>query len=439
MNELHSTDIEREIIGAMLMEPDCIGDVQAIVGIDDFFCLMERKTFEQIGIALSRNEPPDFALIADRLEREAPRGDWLSYLATLMRNTPSAANAAAYATRAKEYSTLRKLHRAGVEIAQVCIDPSLDVSGKIAKAQQSVFDLTTLEGPRGPKQARHAALEWWADMEAAAQSEKGFVGLSTGFPDLDNRILGMGRGDMILIAGRPGTGKTAFALNVAMANVNNGKTILYFSLEMAGRQLMGRIASAQTWTPYASILSARLTEDQQHAVTQFVAQIKGMPLHIDDQAGLHINDIAARCRAFRQKRPLDLIVIDHIGLVKGEGGAKYERSSYVSNRTKELAREMDCPVIALTQMNRAIDSRADKTPVLSDLRDTGSLEEDADMVMFLHSPAEGKVELIAAKLRKGKIGSEWLDKRLDVMRLVTGQPYYAPPPERTYKRRGVEL
>lgn len=439
MSELHSTDIEREIIGAMLMEPDCIGDVQAIVGDEDFYGLMERKTFEQIRVALSRGEPADFALIADRLEQESPRGDWFTYLATLMRNTPSAANVAAYATRVREYSTLRKLHRAGVEITRVCVDPSIDVAGKIAKAQQSAFELTTLEGPRGPKQARHAALEWWADMEAAAQSETGFVGLSTGFHDLDRRILGMGRGDMILLAGRPGTGKTALALNIGMANVNAAKTMLYFSLEMAGRQLMGRIASAQTWTPYDSILSAQLTEDQQSAVTQFVAQIKGMPLHIDDQAGLHIHDIAARCRAFRQKHPLALIVIDHIGLVKGDGGTKYERASYVSNRTKELAREMDCPVIALTQMNRAIDSRADKTPVLSDLRDTGSLEEDADVVMFLHSPAESKVELIAAKLRKGQTGSVWFDKRLDVMRLIPGQPYYPPPPEKTYARRSMDL
>ncbi len=362
-------------------------------------------------------------------------------LAEIMRNTTSAANVVNYAVRVEEYATLRKLDAAGRQVCHSCRDPDYSVQDKIANAQNAVLAITRMSGPRGPKQAAQAAIEWWDTVCQAAESHTGFLGISTGFHSLDQRILGMAPGEMIVVAGRPGAGKTALALNVAMNVVNRGQNVVFYSLEMAQRELMGRIASAETSIPYEDILRARLTQDQQSTLTAFVPRIKQMPLHIDDDATVHINDIRARSRAMAQREKIDLIIIDYLQLANGDGKSKYEKVTDVSRGIKLLAREIDCPVIALSQLNRESTKR-NGPPDLADLRDSGAIEQDADSVWFLHSPDEYKTELIVAKLRKGRTGSEWFDKRLDIMRLVPGASYIPPPqPEKPFsnKRRSFDL
>ena len=441
MSELYNPHYEQSVIGAILCDAPLINDVAALVTAESFYDVDCRRVFTAMQDLLDAGQPIDFMTVADRLEALYPSSEpWLTKTMTLAAHTLGA-NVEEYAKAVAGYAMLRKLHGAGQEVCRSCFDPALDLQEKIAKAQQAVTDVVRISGPRGPKQAIHAAREWWASMELAAESESGILGLSTGFHGVDQRVLGLSRGEMIVLAGRPGAGKTAFALNIAMNVVNRGGLVLFFSLEMAAREQIGRIASAETGIPYEDILRGRMTGDNQRVLNSFVAKIRDMPLHIDDDACVHINDIRARSRALAQKNNIDLIVIDYLQLANGDGKSKYEKVTDVSRGIKLLAREIDCPVMALSQLNRSGATRADKTPDLSDLRDSGAIEQDADSVWFLHPHPEEKVELIIGKLRKGKIGSEWFDKRLDIMRLVPGAPYYAPPTEKPFaqKRRAMDL
>jgi replicative DNA helicase len=439
--ELHNKSFEQSVIGGLLIDPAMFADVRGIVTCFDFYNEECRSAFEAMIKLADQNQIFDFMVIADELEKTFPTGKWLTNLATIQRNTPSAANVVNYAVRVEEYATLRKLDAAGRQVCHSCRDPDYSVQDKIANAQNAVLAITRMSGPRGPKQAAQAAIEWWDTVCQAAESHTGFLGISTGFHSLDQRILGMAPGEMIVVAGRPGAGKTALALNVAMNVVNRGQNVVFYSLEMAQRELMGRIASAETSIPYEDILRARLTQDQQSTLTAFVPRIKQMPLHIDDDATVHINDIRARSRAMAQREKIDLIIIDYLQLANGDGKSKYEKVTDVSRGIKLLAREIDCPVIALSQLNRESTKR-NGPPDLADLRDSGAIEQDADSVWFLHSPDEYKTELIVAKLRKGRTGSEWFDKRLDIMRLVPGASYIPPPqPEKPFsnKRRSFDL
>lgn len=443
MSELFNHDFEANIIGGLLIDEESWPTVASIVRADSFHNPEFAAVFEAIQHLTNDSQPIDFVLIADLLEKTNPTGRWLQTLATIARNTPTTANISVYCQRLEEYALLRKLDAAGRQVCQSCRDPNYTLQDKIANAQNSMLGITRMTGPRGPKQAAKAALEWWDTVCQAAESHTGFLGLSTGFHALDQRILGMAPGEMIVLAGRPGAGKTALALNVAMNVVNRGHSVVIYSLEMAQRELIGRIASSETSIPYTDILRAKLTRDQESALTAFVPRIKQIPLHIDDDATVHINDIRARSRAMAQKQKIDLIIIDYLQLANGDGKSKYEKVTDVSRGIKLLAREIDCPVIALSQLNRESTKR-NGPPDLADLRDSGAIEQDADSVWFLHSPDQYKTELIIAKLRKGQTGSEWFDKRLDVMRLVPGSPYIPPPPpekpkQYANKRKGMDI
>lgn len=440
MSELFNHDFEGNVIGGVLIDPDVWPTVASIVSADSFHNAEYAATFAAIRHLTDDQQPIDFSIVADLLEKTHPSGQWLQMLATLARNTPTTANITAYCQHLEEYALLRKLDAAGRQVCYSCRDPNFSLQDKIANAQNAVLGITRMTGPRGPKQAAQAAIEWWDTVCQAAGSQTGFLGLSTGFSSLDQRVLGLAPGEMIVLAGRPGAGKTALALNVAMNVVNRGHSVVIYSLEMAQRELMGRIASAETSIPYEDILRARLTQDQQSALTAFVPRIKQMPLHIDDDATVHINDIRARSRAMAQREKIDLIIIDYLQLANGDGKSKYEKVTDVSRGIKLLAREIDCPVIALSQLNRESTKR-NGPPDLADLRDSGAIEQDADSVWFLHSPDQYKTELLVAKLRKGQTGSEWFDKRLDIMRLVPGAAYLPTPPEQklfSSKRRGME-
>lgn len=443
MSELFNHDFEANIIGGLLIDEESWPTVASIVRADSFHNPEFAAVFEAIQHLTNDSQPIDFVLIADLLEKTTPTGRWLQTLATLARNTPTTANISVYCQKVEDYLMLRKLDAAGRQVCRSCHDPDYDLQDKIANAQNAMLGITRMTGPKGPKQAVRAALEWWASVELAAESSTGFLGLSTGFHSLDQRILGLAAGEMIVLAGRPGAGKTALALNVAMNVVNRGHSVVIYSLEMAGRELMGRIASAETQIPYENILRARLTRSEESTLTQFILRIKTLPLHIDDDATVHINDIRARSRAMAQKQKIDLIIIDYLQLANGDGKSKYEKVTDVSRGIKLLAREIDCPVIALSQLNRESTKR-NGPPDLADLRDSGAIEQDADSVWFLHSPDQYKTELIIAKLRKGQTGSEWFDKRLDIMRLVPGSPYIPPPPpekpkQYANKRKGMDI
>lgn len=416
MGELFNFEFEQSVIGSILLDPDLYTQIAAFLSVDAFGDQTCGAVFATAAKLVDRGEPIDFLTIADDLEKRTASGDWTARLGSIMRNTPSTANAEAYAQAVAGYAQVRKLHRVGQEICKACFDADSDISEKIASAQQSVMSVLSLEASRGPRHAVEAARAWWAAVEAASKSDDGIMGVKTGYGHLDARLKGLRESELIIIAARPGKGKTVAALNISAATFNRRKNVLFFSLEMSGGELMGRIASSETQIPYNELQRGWLTDGQRIANNDFMSRIKGLTFWIDDSPGLRIDEIRARARAMSAKQKLDLIVVDYLQLVKGVGENENIKVNSVSTGLKEMAKELRCPVVALSQLNREVDKRLGQRPILSDLRGSGGIEQDADIIIFISEPCEGKTLFETAKHRRGVTGEEYFDRAFDVMR-----------------------
>lgn len=436
---LYNQTFEQAVIGGLLIDPELLADVRGLVASADFHDQGCQLVFETMCKLADQNQVIDFMVVADELEKVAPRGTWLMDLATLQRNTPSTANLAAYTNGVAEYATLRKLHDAGQEVCRTCFDPELQTSEKIARAQQSVLDLLNVKGRKGPKSAKEALSEWYQHLEYCHESQGGLTGISTGFADLDEMTHGLHGGELDILAARPGKGKTVIALNITAACLRAGLRVLFFSLEMQARELVGRLASNMTGTFYRSIQTADLDELQWSNLTNFVTSVRESGLFVDDDGDVSIADIRARARSQAAKTGVDLVIVDYLQLVNGTGENETIKVGSVSRGLKAMAKELNCPVIALSQLNRGIEQRTDSRPRLSDLRQSGQIEQDADAVMFLHRHDDHHTELIVEKLRHGQPGSVWLEPKFHFMRFVPGAPYVQPAPDKKFAKRGMEL
>lgn len=436
---LYNEHFETAVIGGLLIDPELFPDVRGMVSAKDFRNEACALAFETMCKLADANQTIDFMVVADELEKVVPRGTWLMDLATLQRNTPSTANLAAYTNGVAEYSTLRRLHDAGQEVCRTCFDPNLQTSEKIARAQQSVLDLMNLKGRKGPKTAKEALSEWYQHLEYCHDSQGGLTGVSTGFVELDDMTHGLHGGELDIIAARPGQGKTVIALNITATMLRAGLRVLFFSLEMQARELIGRLASNMTGTFYRNIQTADLDQNQWSNLTSFVSSVRESGLFVDDDGDLTIADMRARARAQAAKTGVDLVVVDYLQLVSGPGENETIKVGNVSRGLKAMAKELDCPVIALAQLNRSIEQRTDSTPRLSDLRQSGQIEQDADAVMFLHRHDEHHTELIVEKLRHGQPGSVWLRPQFHLMRFVPGEPVVAQVVEKKFAKKGVGI
>lgn len=436
---LHNEHFEAAVIGGLLIDPGMLSDVRALVNAFDFWHDGCRAVFETMCKLADANQAVDFMLVADELEKNDPRGTWLRELAVIQRNTPSAANLEAYARNVSEYAVLRKLHGAGQEVCRSCFDPALAPGEKIARAQQYVLDLMKLKGRKGPKSAKEALSEWYQHLEYCHESQGGLTGHSTGFAELDEMTHGLHCGELDIIAARPGQGKTVIALNIAATMLRAGLRVLFFSLEMQARELIGRLASNMTGTFYRNIQTADLDQEQWANLTNFVTRVRDSGLFVDDDGDVTIADIRARARSQAAKTGVDLVIVDYLQLVNGSGENETIKVGSVSRGLKAMAKELDCPVIALAQLNRGIEQRTDARPRLSDLRQSGQIEQDADAVMFLHRHDEHHTELVVEKLRHGQPGSVWLSPQFHFMRFMPGQPFMAPVQENKFAKRGVGL
>jgi replicative DNA helicase len=429
MADLFNGDFETSVIGGLLIDPHMLADIRAMLTPSDFYDHGCRAVYETICTIADRCAPVDFMTVADDLEKSAPRGTWLADLALLQRNTPSAANIAGYAAGVAEYSTLRKLHNAGQDVCRACFEPSMTTSEKIARAQQSVLDLINVKGRKGPKTAKEALTEWHKHLEYCHDSQGGLTGISTGLEALDEMTFGLHGGELDILAARPGCGKTVLALNISAACLRAGLKVLFFSLEMQARELVGRMASNMTGTFYRNLQTADLCQEQWSRVTNFVATMRDSGLFIDDDGDVSIADIRARARSQASKTGVDLVIVDYLQLVGGVGENETIKVGSVSRGLKAMAKELDCPVIALSQLNRGLESRTDPRPKLSDLRQSGQIEQDADMVMFLHKHDDRHTELIVEKLRHGQPGSVWLEPQFHIMRFIPGKPFIPEAPK----------
>ncbi|MBR0567825.1 replicative DNA helicase [Azoarcus sp. L1K30] len=420
----HSLEAEQSLIGGILLDNSAWERVADLVNEADFYRDDHRRIFRQISKLIDFGKPADVVTVFESLEKlgEAEQSGGLAYLAEIANNTPSAANIRRYAEIVRERAILRKLVAVGDNIAASALSPSgKDAKMLLDEAEARVFEIAEA-GARNTtgfqviqpilKQVVDRVQELY-DRDSASE----VTGVPSGFADLDDKTSGLQPSDMIIVAGRPAMGKTTFALNVAEhVAVEARLPVAIFSMEMPGTQLATRFIASVGRIDMQKIRSGRLTDDDWQRLTVAMGKLYDAPLYIDETPGLNPIDLRARARRLaRQCGRLGLIVIDYLQLMTGTRDSDNRASelSEISRSVKSLAKELHVPIIALSQLNRSLEQRPNKRPVMSDLRESGAIEQDADIIMFIYrdevynpdSPDKGTAELIIGKHRNGPTGT----------------------------------
>lgn len=418
MTELFHIESEQSVLGGLLIDPKAFDRID-FLSESDFYREDHRVIYRNIALMLAERQPVDVVTVAESLKSAGVPEDYigLAYLGELAMNTPSASNIKRYAEVVRNKRGLRDLLDASAQIAEIAQgESSLSAEERIDQAEGIIYALS-MQREIQTEEAKVIGsflAEVVEDIQARFDNDGAIIGLPTGFIDLDEKTCGLQGGDLIIVAGRPSMGKTAFALNVA-ENVaaNQGKPALVFSMEMSRKQLAERSLASLGGVSMNSIRSGKQIEFDR--LSHAVGKLHKAPLHIDDTPALTITQMRSRARRVSRKTGLSLIVVDYIQLARGDigkGGSREQEVSSVSRGLKALAKEFNCPVIALSQLNRKVDDRADKRPMMSDLRDSGAIEQDADVILMMYrdeyynpnSPDKGTAEIIIGKQRMGETG-----------------------------------
>ncbi len=413
---LFNHDFENSIIGAIITDGSCLFEAMPYITAKSFTQFNCEKAY---GAALDLDKNAvaiDVITLSDHLEKYYPDTDWILWLAEISKNCYVTKNVVHYAKAVREYHDLRSLLNAGREIVETCNDEDMKLGEKIDMAQQAILDLQTNE-TTDPVLSNELLKEFVDHIEDCQKHGGGLTGIPTGFPQLDEACHGLHGGELIILAARPGMGKTNLALNISSNMINQDKGVLFFSLEMTRNQIMGRLCAARSMLDYNRVLKANFSNDEYQYFTEFVGTMKQTNFAIDDRAGLTVAEIRGKARKHKMRYGLDMIVIDYLQLIEGTGESETVIVSNISKALKRLAKDLDVPVIALSQLNRNLESRADRRPIPSDLRQSGSIEQDADIIIFLYRdavynkgcPAPHLAEMIIAKLRHGQCQTITLD------------------------------
>ncbi|MCZ6830253.1 MAG: replicative DNA helicase [Gammaproteobacteria bacterium] len=416
----HSIEAEQSVLGGLLLSNNAWDAVAELVNANDFYRADHRLIFRQVARLMEDSEPVDVITLSDTLnangELEAAGG--LAYLAELAKNTPSAANIRAYAQVVRERSALRHLIQAAQDIAETGFNPEgRSAAELIDMAERQIMQISE-QGPKagGPQAVNPLLTRAVERIDELYSSGGDITGLSTGFADLDVMTSGLQKSDLIIVAGRPSMGKTAFAMClVENAVLNQQKPILVFSLEMPADQLIVRMLSSIGRINQSRIRNGKLEQDDWPRLSTAVSKLKDVPLYIDDTPALSPTEMRSRARRIaREHGELGMIMVDYMQLMQVTGFTEGRTAevSEISRNMKALAKEFMCPVVALSQLNRSLEGRPNKRPVNSDLRESGSLEQDADVILFIYrdevynedSPDKGVSEIIIGKQRNGPTG-----------------------------------
>jgi len=405
---------EQSVLGAMLMSKDAIADVIEFVKGRDFYRPAHEVIFDAIINLYGRGEPADPVTIADQLGKlgDLQRAGGHIYLADLLSSVSIAANAGYYADIVREKAVLRRLVEASVRIAQMGYQAAGDVDDIVDAAQQALYEVSEGKASDDYKPLSLLIEPTIDEIEAIGARGGGMAGVPTGFAELDELTNGLHGGQMIIVAARPAMGKSTIALDFARsAAIKHRLTTAFFSLEMSQTEIVMRLLSAEAGVALNHIRNGKMTDEDWQRVVNKTVQISEAPLYIDDSPNLTMMEIRAKARRLKQRHDLKMVVIDYMQLMTS--GKKVESRqlevSEFSRQIKLLAKELEIPVVALSQLNRGPEQRTDKRPMLSDLRESGSLEQDADMVILLHrddaydreSKRAGEADLIVAKHRNG--------------------------------------
>ena len=417
----HSVEAEQSVLGGLMLANKAWDDVMDRIAEGDFYRNEHRLIFSVLRDLSNQDKPLDVVTVTEALENRGLLEDagGLAYLAELANNTPSAANILAYVDIVRERSVLRRLIKVSGNIADSAYFPKGRRSAELLdQAEREVFEIAEqgakTTGPQAVKDVLAAVVEKIALLH---ESNDPLTGVSTGYKELDKMTSGLQKGDLIIVAGRPSMGKTSFAMNLAEnALMKDDLPVLVFSMEMPAESIVQRMLSSLGRVDQTVVRSGKLTEDDWPRLTSAMNLIQDRKLLIDDTPALSPNEIRARARrvARDHKGELGLILVDYLQLMQVPGQAnRVEEISEISRSLKALAKEMKVPVIALSQLNRGLEQRTDKRPVMSDLRESGAIEQDADIIMFIYRDevynpdnveSKGIAEIIISKQRNGPIG-----------------------------------
>ncbi len=417
----HSIDGEQSVLGGLMLDNSYWDTVSGLVSAADFYRKDHRLIFEAMMALTEKNEPMDVVTLSESLDNhnKLDAAGGLAYLSELANNTPTASNIKAYATIVHERATLRQLIQVSHEISDSCFNPEGRAGHELLDdAERKVFQIAEARPktgePMGVKELLSKAVN---RIDELSQSGGGITGLSTGFTDLDNLTSGLQPSDLVIVAGRPSMGKTTLAMNLVESAVIGGdKPVLVFSMEMPGDSLMMRMLASLGRIDQGKVRTGQLTDDDWPRLTSAINLLHEKLLFIDDTPALTPTDMRSRARRIvREHGSLGLIAIDYLQLMRVAGSSENRvgEISEISRSLKALAKEFECPIIALSQLNRSLEQRPNKRPIMSDLRESGAIEQDADVIMFIYrdevynedSPDRGRAEIIIGKQRNGPIGT----------------------------------
>lgn len=415
----HSIEAEQSVIGSMLMDREAIITSMEILGADDFYQHQYGVMFESMVELFNEGKPVDLVTLQDRLKEKdvPPEVSSLDFVRDIITTVPTSANVRSYAVIVHEKAILRRLIRLNDDISNNCYLGRDSLENILADTEKRVFDLLQSRDSRELVPIRQVVLDVLEKVEAASRTKETVTGVPTGFVDLDYMTSGFQPSDLILLAARPSMGKTAFVLNIVdYVAVRKNIPCLVFSLEMSKEQLVNRMLSAESGVDTQKLRTGNLNDSEWDAVVEAVGRIGGSNMIIDDTPGITVSEIRSKCRKMKLEHGLGMVIIDYLQLMSGSGKNSENRQqeiSEISRSLKALAREIQAPVVALSQLSRACETRSDHRPMLSDLRESGAIEQDADIVMFLYrddyynkdSEVKDMAEVIIAKQRNGPIGT----------------------------------
>lgn len=438
----HSIESEHSVIGALIKDAFVFDRVADLLTAADFYDLGHQMIYTTIADMIETGSVVDIVTIAERLgDDKLKRIGGLSYLVQIAQSVPSTANIRVYAQTVLERAKLRRLLVVFNEATSACFNPSAKTAAEIASETELALMQSVDTSHNEPKALSGVFTEAIEYIE-----NRGVCGgLQTGFIDLDRATGGLEPGDMVILAARPSMGKTAFAVNIADNIAKDKKSVAFFSLEMPARQIGLRILSSRTRIPVSEMRGGELNSDHIDNISACMAGVHDQRLMIDDKPAVTVAYIRSKARQLKRKHGLDLIVIDYIGLMTGKGDNRTQELGSISRGLKSMAKELGVPVLALAQLNRGLEQRADKRPVLSDLRDSGEIEQDADIVLMLHrdeyynndTHMKGIAECLIRKQRNGALEDVLLTYRGEIMRF---ENYFgmrpSAPQQSTKKTKG---
>lgn len=415
----HSIEAEQSVIGAMIMDAEAIVTAAEIVTSEDFYSKQYGVLFDAMVELNDEGKPVDPVTLQDRLREKDVPSEVASpeFIRDLITAVPTSANVKYYAGIVADKAVLRRLIRLNEEIANDCYVGKESLETILEDTEKRVFDLVQRRGGGEFVPIRQIVMDVMDNIEKASRNSGNVTGVATGFLDLDYKTAGLQPSDLILIAARPSMGKTAFVLNVAeYVAFKQNKTVAVFSLEMSKEQLVNRLFSMEAKVDSQHLRTGNLSDVEWEKLIESAAEIGKSNLIIDDTPGISISELRSKCRKYKLEHNLEMVIIDYLQLMSGSGrstDSRQQEISDISRSLKALARELRVPVVALSQLSRAVEQRPDHRPMLSDLRESGAIEQDADVVMFIYredyynrdTELKNTAEIIIAKQRNGAIGT----------------------------------